>query len=374
VPSPAPQDTPNVPPTAEPLVNLHAYEAAAAQRLPRMVFDYYAGGAGDEVLLRSSREAWDAIALRYRVLRDVSVRSMRTTVLGASLDWPVLVAPMAFQQLAHPDGELAVARAAAATGSAMILSTLATRSVEEVRAAGSAPLWFQLYIYRDRDATEAVVRRAEAAGCTALVLTVDAPILGRRERDLINGFHIPPGTPIPNVAAAPRRQLSAQGARASALADFTRDHWDASISWKDLGWLHSITALPILVKGIVRGDDAVLALDHGAAGVIVSNHGGRQLDTAVPTARALPEIADAMAGRGALLVDGGVRRGTDVVKAIALGAQAVLLGRPVLWGLAMDGAAGAERVLQLLKEECDLAFALAGCRTPAEATRDLIAP
>lgn len=369
MPAPAPQDSPQ----DAPLVNLQAYEAAAAQRLPRMVFDYYAGGAGDEVLLRSSREAWDGIALRYRVLRDVSVRSLRTTVLGATLDWPVLVAPMAFQQLAHPDGELAVARAVAATGSAMILSTLATRSVEEVRAAGSAPLWFQLYIYRDRAATEAVVRRAEAAGCTALVLTVDSPILGRRERDLINGFHIPPGTPIPNVAAAPRGQLSAQAASASALADFTRDNWDASISWTDLGWLRSITTLPILVKGIVRGDDAVLALEHGASGVIVSNHGGRQLDTAVPTARALPEVADAMGGRGALLVDGGVRRGTDVVKAIALGAQAVLLGRPVLWGLAMDGAAGAERVLRLLKDECDLAFALAGCRSPAEAARDLIA-
>ena len=206
------------------------------------------------------------------------------------------------------------------------------------------------------------------------MLTVDSPILGRRERDLINGFHIPPETPIPNVAAAPRGQLSARTASASALADFTRDNWDASISWTDLGWLQSITTLPILVKGVVRGDDAVHALEHGASGVIVSNHGGRQLDTAVPTVHALAEVADAMQGRGTLLVDGGIRRGTDVVKAIALGAQAVLLGRPVLWGLAVGGAAGAEHVLQLLRDECDLAFALAGCRSPAEATRDLIAP
>jgi 4-hydroxymandelate oxidase len=360
-------------PAPAPLVNLHAYEAAAAERLPRMVFDYYAGGAGDEVLLRATRAAWDGIALRYRVLRDVSVRSLRCTVLGQSLDWPVLVAPMAFQQLAHPDGELAVMRAAEATGSAMILSTLATRSVEDVRTASRAPLWFQLYIFRDRGATEALVRRAERAGCSALVLTVDSPILGRRERDLLNGFHVPADTPVPNLAAAPRGQLAAQAASASALADFTRDNWDASIGWKDVEWLRSITRLPVLVKGIVRGDDARLAMEHGASGVVVSNHGGRQLDTAVATARALPEVVDAIGGQGVVLVDGGIRRGGDVLKAVAMGAHAVLLGRPVLWGLALDGAAGAQRVLQLLKDECDLAFALAGCRSLADATRDLIA-
>ncbi|MCE9602340.1 MAG: alpha-hydroxy-acid oxidizing protein [Gemmatimonadetes bacterium] len=357
-----------------PLVNLHQYESAAAERLPRMVFDYYAGGAGDELLLRTSRAAWDGIAIRYRVLRDVSRRSHRIELLGHALDWPVLVAPMAFQQLAHADGELATARAADATGTGFILSTLATRSIESVRAATGGPLWFQLYIYRDRGLTEALVRRAEQAGCTALVLTVDAPMLGRRERDLLNGFHVPAETPIPNVGAAPRDVLAERVETASSLAAFTERHWDASISWADLDWLGSLTRMPILVKGIVRGDDAVRALQHGASGVIVSNHGGRQLDTAIPTARALGDVADAMAGGGALLVDGGIRRGTDVVKALALGAQAVLLGRPVLWGLAVDGAAGAQRVLQLLKEECDLALALAGCRTPAEATRDLLAP
>jgi 4-hydroxymandelate oxidase len=360
--------TPSAPP-----VNLHAYESAAAERLPRMVFDYYAGGANDEVLLRTTRAAWDHIALRYRVLRDVSVRSLRTELLGHALDWPVLVAPMAFQQLAHADGELATAHAAEATGTGMILSTLATRSIETVRSATAGPLWFQLYIYKDRGLTEALVRRAESAGCTALVLTVDAPMLGRRERDLLNGFHVPADLPVPNVGAAPRDTLADRAEQASSLAAFTEANWDASISWKDLAWLRSITRVPILVKGIVRGDDAVLAITHGAAGVIVSNHGGRQLDTAIPTARALPEVADALAGRGALLVDGGIRRGTDVVKALAMGAQAVLLGRPVLWGLALDGAAGAQRVLQLLKDECALALALAGCRTPAEATRDLIA-
>jgi 4-hydroxymandelate oxidase len=362
-----------------PLINLHGFEAAAADLLPRMVYDYYAGGANDELLLRTSRTAWSDRALRYRVLRDVAVRSQRTTVLGHEVDWPVFVAPMAFQQLAHADGEVATAQAAQATGAGMILSTLSNRTIEAVRAGTTGPLWFQLYIYRDRGVTAELVQRAERAGCTALVLTVDAPLLGRRERDLLNGFHLPPEVDVPNLGVTLRQTLAGgheptayTSTTASALAEFFAQHWDSSISWRDLAWLQSITTLPILVKGVVRGDDAVLALEHGAAGVIVSNHGGRQLDTAIPTARALPEVAAAMAGRGTLLVDGGIRRGTDVLKALAMGAQAVLLGRPVLWGLAVNGQHGARQVLQLLKDECDLALALAGCRSLAEVTGDLL--
>lgn len=356
-----------------PLINLADFETAAVRELSQMVYDYYAGGAGDEVLLGTSRAAWNAIVLRYRVLRDVSQRSLACTILGQELSWPMFVAPMAFQQMAHPDGELATARAAGATGTGMILSTLSTTSIEDVRAACTGPLWFQLYIYRDREASRALVQRAQSAGCDALVLTVDSPMLGRRERDIRNGFHVPAGTPLPNLTGGPRDTLAAQGATASSLATFVEQHWDASISWRDLEWLQSITTLPILVKGIVRGDDAVLALDAGAAGVIVSNHGGRQLDTAIPTARALPEVADAMAGRGTLLVDGGIRRGTDVLKALAMGANGVLLGRPVLWGLAVDGEPGARRVLELLKDECHLALGLAGCRTPMELDRGFLA-
>ncbi|MCX5763528.1 MAG: alpha-hydroxy acid oxidase [Gemmatimonadetes bacterium] len=356
-----------------PLINLADFETAAVRELSQMVYDYYAGGAGDEVLLGTSRAAWNAIVLRYRVLRDVSQRSLACTILGQELSWPMFVAPMAFQQMAHPDGELATARAAGATGTGMILSTLSTTSIEDVRAACTGPLWFQLYIYRDREASRALVQRAQSAGCDALVLTVDSPMLGRRERDIRNGFHVPAGTPVPNLTGGPRDTLAAQGATASSLATFVEQHWDASISWRDLEWLQSITTLPILVKGIVRGDDAVLALDAGAAGVIVSNHGGRQLDTAIPTARALPEVADAMAGRGTLLVDGGIRRGTDVLKALAMGANGVLLGRPVLWGLAVDGEPGARRVLELLKDECHLALGLAGCRTPMELDRGFLA-
>jgi 4-hydroxymandelate oxidase len=356
-----------------PPVNLQAYEALAAERLPRMVYDYYAGGANDEILLRESRTAWEELRIRYRVLRDVSQRDLSVTVDGHRLDWPVIVAPMAFQQMATPEGEVATARATAAAGSGMILSTLSNRTIEDVRAASSGMVWFQLYIYRDRGVTAELVKRAEQAGCTGLVLTVDTPILGRRERDLLNGFHVPPEFPAPNLGVDMRSTLGAQSDMSSALAQFILGHWDAGISWRDLAWLQSITTLPIYVKGVVRGDDAQLALEHGAAGVIVSNHGGRQLDTAVPTARALREVADAMAGRGTLLVDGGVRRGTDVLKALAMGAQAVLLGRPILWGLAAGGEAGARHVLQLLRDEVDLAFALAGVRSPAEATRDLLA-
>lgn len=356
-------------------LNLAEYEECARSILPAMVFDYYAGGAADEVTLRAARAAWDERFLRYRVLTDVSTRSLATTVLGQSLDFPVMVAPMAFQRLAHPDGELATMRAAQRAGSGMILSTLATSSIEDVRAAADAPLWFQLYIYRDRGVSRELVERAERAGCSALVLTVDSPILGRRERDERNGFHVSAELPIPNLTGAPRATLAGDGGTAggSSLAAFVEKYWDASIAWPDLAWLRSITRLPILVKGIVRGDDARLALEHGARGVIVSNHGGRQLDGSVPTARALPEVAAAMRDEGALLVDGGIRRGTDVLKAIAMGAHAVLLGRPVLWGLAVGGETGVCDVLRLLRAECDLALALAGCRSPADLTSDFIA-
>jgi 4-hydroxymandelate oxidase len=357
--------------TSDTPLNLAEYETAARAKLPTMVFDYFAGGAADELTLRAARSAWDERFLRYRVMADVSSRSLATTVLGQHLDFPVMVAPMAFQRLAHEDGELATMRAAGRAGSGMILSTLATSSIEDVRGAADAPLWFQLYIYRDRGVSRELVERAEQAGCSALVLTVDSPILGRRERDVRNGFHVPAHFPIPNLTGAPRAALASVGG-GSSLAAFVEQYWDASIAWPDLAWLRSITTLPILVKGVIRGDDARRALEHGAAGVIVSNHGGRQLDGSLPTARALPEVAAAMRGEGTLLVDGGVRRGTDVLKAIAMGAQAVLLGRPVLWGLAVGGEGGAYDVLRLLRDECDLALALAGCRTPKDLASDFV--
>jgi 4-hydroxymandelate oxidase len=352
-------------------VNLFDFEAVAHERLPRMAYDYYASGAHDEVTLRENREAYDRIWLRYRVLVDVENPDPTTTVLGQPISMPVLVGPTAFQRMAHPDGEVATARAAAGAATLMVLSTLSNSSVEEVATAVDAPRWFQLYVYRDRGATEALIRRVEAAGFGALVLTVDAPYLGRRERDVRNGFTLPAGLRVENLAAAGLSDLPPEAA-GSGLAAYFAKLLDPSLTWKDVAWLRSITRLPILVKGIVRGDDAARAIEHGVSGIIVSNHGGRQLDTSPPTIAVLPEVVEAVDSRVEVLVDGGIRRGTDVVKAIALGARAVLIGRPVLWGLAADGEAGVRGVLELLREEVRLAMALCGCPKVGAITRDLV--
>ena len=293
-------------------------------------------------------------------------------VLGRELALPVLIAPTAFHKLAHPDGEIATARAAAQAGTIMVLSTLSNTKVEDVQvAATSAEVWFQLYVYRDRGATRALCERVQAAGCKALVLTVDAPLLGRRERDVRNRFNLPDGLHIANAFAEDARALH-PGIAESGLFNYFSQQLDASLSWKDIEWLRSLTQLPLLIKGIVRGDDARRARDHGASGVIVSNHGGRQLDTSLASIEALPEVADALAGSPPILVDGGVRRGTDVLKALALGVQAVLLGRP-LWGLAAGGQQGVCDVLELLRREIDLAQALCGCADLADVGRDLVA-
>jgi len=291
-------------------------------------------------------------------------------VLGTRVDFPVLVAPTAFQRLACDEGEMATARAAAASGTVMILSTASTCTIEDVGAVGGN-LWFQLYVYADRGMTKALVERAEASGMRAIVLTVDAPMLGRRERDLRNRFHLPDGVRLANVPSSGSVPMPT-GHGESGLANHFASGIDAALTWKDVDWLRSITKLPVLIKGIVRGDDAVRAVDHGAAGVIVSNHGGRQLDTAIASVRALPEVAEAVAGRAEVLLDGGVRRGTDVIKALALGARAVLLGRPVVWGLAAAGESGARRVLELLRAEVDLAMALCGCPSVGDISRDLV--
>jgi 4-hydroxymandelate oxidase len=354
-------------------LNLFEYEAVARQRLPQVAYDYYASGANDEITLRANHAAYDEIALRYRVLVDVSKRDLRTSVLGRTISMPILVAPTAFQRMAHPEGEVATARAAGAAGTLMIVSTLSNCSVEEVAAAGSGPLWFQLYVYRDREATRELVARVEAAGFRALVLTVDAPVLGRRERDVRNRFRLPPGLSVENLSAAGLNELPSD-VDDSGLAAYFASLLDPSLTWRDVDWLRSISRLPILVKGIVRGDDAALAMEHGMAGVVVSNHGGRQLDTAPPTIKVLPEVVQAVDGRGEVLVDGGIRRGTDVVKALALGAEAVLVGRPVLWGLAVDGQLGVERVLGLLRGELDTAMALCGCASISEIRGDLVRP
>jgi 4-hydroxymandelate oxidase len=353
-------------------INVADYEALARERLPALAYDYYASGADDELTLRGNRAAFERLRLYPRVLIDVSRRDLSTELLGERVSMPVLVAPTAFQRLAHPDGELAAARAAAAAGTVMILSTLSTTAVEEVVPAAAGRLWFQLYVYRDRAATRGLVERVEAAGCKALVLTVDVPVLGHRERDVRNRFGLPEGLVAQNLMPAGYERI-AEAPSGSGLAAYAALLLDASLSWKDLEWLCAATRLPVLVKGLLRGDDALRALEHGAAGVVVSNHGGRQLDTTPPAIEALPRVAEALGGRGTLLMDGGVRRGTDVLKALALGAQAVLVGRPVLWGLAAAGEQGASSVLNILHEELDRALALCGCPALRDITRDLVA-
>ena len=353
-----------------PALNLAEIEASAKQRLTTLAYDYYVGGANDEVTVRENRAAYDRLSLRYHVLVDVSKRSTRTTVLGAPVDFPVLIAPTAFQRLACDDGEIATARAAKAAGTVMILSTASTCTIEDVAAVGGRQ-WFQLYVYADRGLTKSLIERAEACGMGAVVLTVDAPVLGRRERDLRNRFHLPAGVHLANVPSSGSIPMPTGHAEPGLGTNFASGI-DAALSWRDVDWLRSITRLPVLIKGIVRGDDADKAVDHGASGIIVSNHGGRQLDTAIASVRALPEVVDAVAGRVEILLDGGIRRGTDVIKAIALGARAVLVGRPVVWGLASGGEAGARRVLELLRTEVDLALALCGCPTIGDISRDLV--
>lgn len=357
-------------------VNVMDFEPIARERLARLAWDYYASGANDEITLRANRAAFDRLALHYRVLVDVSARAPRTQVLGHDVSMPLLIAPTAFHRLAHPDGELATARAAGVAGTIMILSTLSNTRVEDVIAAATGPVWFQLYVYRDRQVTRALVERAEAAGCQALVLTVDAPLLGRRERDVRNRFALPDGLRIENMLPEGLEDLPA-GVEDSGLGAYFASILDPTLSWDDVGWLRSITRLPLLIKGIVRPDDARRAVDHGAAGVVVSNHGGRQLDTSPATIDVLPGIVEAVGDRAEVLIDGGVRRGTDVLKAVALGARAALIGRPVLWGLAAGGERGLGRVLALLRDEIDLAMALCGCPTVAEVAamgRDLVRP
>jgi isopentenyl diphosphate isomerase/L-lactate dehydrogenase-like FMN-dependent dehydrogenase len=338
------------------------FERLAESRLEPGAFGFYAGGAGDERVLTGNVEAWERLYLRPRVLVDVSEVTTATTVLGTRVSMPILVAPVAFQRLAHPDGEPAMARAAAAAGTLMCLSTMATATPEDVAAAAPAgPRWFQLYVFRDRGITRALVEQAAEHGYGAIVLTVDAPRLGPRERDLRTGFRIPAEITVPSLAALGRWEGATPLETAAAF--------DSSLTWADLDELRSLASLPLVLKGIQTAEDAKLACAHGVDALVVSNHGGRQLDAVAPTAELLPEVVEAAAGRGEVYVDGGIRRGSDVVKALALGARAVLVGRAPLWGLACGGEAGARRVLELLRDEIELALALCGCTSPDEVSR-----
>ena len=352
-------------------INVTDYEALARARLDEATYDYYAGAAGDEQTLAANRLAFEQIMLRPRVLVDVSRVDTTSHVLGERIAIPIMLAPTAFHRLAHPDGELAAARAAGAADTIMVASTMSTCTLEEIAQAAAGPLWFQLYVFKDRELTREIVCRAEAAGYRALVLTVDAPRLGRRERDLRNRFTLPQGVTLKNFEGW-RRAGILGWATGSSFNDYVHEFFDPSLTWDVIAWLTSITRLPVLLKGILTPEDARLALDTGIAGIIVSNHGGRQLDGAEPAVRALPRVVDEVGGRAEVLMDGGVRRGTDVLKALALGARAVLVGRPYLWGLAVAGEDGVRRVLELLRRELELAMALCGRPAVASIDRTLV--
>jgi isopentenyl diphosphate isomerase/L-lactate dehydrogenase-like FMN-dependent dehydrogenase len=332
----------------EPL-NVFDYETLAQTCMEPSAWDYYQSGSDDEVTLRANRASFERIQLRPRMLVDVGTCDTSTTVLGTSVRMPIMIAPTAFHCLAHPEGECATARAAGSVGALMVASTSSTRSLEDIASAGSGSLWFQLYV-SGRKGTEQLVHRAATAGYGALVVTVDSPRWGHKERAIRSGFRLPLKANFTDVAA---EEL-------------------VSLTWSSLAWLRSLSSLPVVLKGILTAEDAVLALEHGVEGIIVSNHGGRQLDGVSASIEALAEVVEAVDGRCEVYLDGGIRRGTDILKALALGARAVLVGRPVLWGLAVNGAEGVSHVLELLRAELELAMVLAGRPTVESIDRTLV--
>jgi 4-hydroxymandelate oxidase len=351
-----------------PEISIDPREQVARDRLSPMAYDYYAGGAETQATLTANLQGWSRFRLRPRVLRDVSAVATATTVLGTPVSSPVLVAPTAYHRLAHPDGEVATARAAAAAGTLMVVSTLATTSLEDVAAAvPDAPRWFQLYIFDDREFAGDLMDRARDSGYRAIVLTVDAPVLGFRPEDEHNRFTLPDGLTMANL------QRHLPNVDGSGLAALFRTV-DKTLTFADLAWIRDRAGLPLVVKGVHRGDDAAACIDAGADAVVVSNHGGRQCDAAVCTAEVLDEVVAAVDGRAEVLVDGGIRHGTDVVKALALGARAVLVGRPILWGLATDGETGVRQVLDDLRDGVHRTMTLCGVADATEIPRDLVTP
>lgn len=354
------------------LISVADYARAARGKLSKDVLDYFEGGALDEVTLRENTAGWERLKLYYRVLAGVGTRDMTTTVLGQPISMPIVVAPTAFHKLACEPGEIATARAAKAAGTLFTLSSLSNTAMEPVFAESASPRWFQLYIYKDRAITKELVQRAEAAGAEAIVLTVDAPGLGTRERDTRNRFRLPDGLAVENLAPLGKGQMPEVSG--SGLAAYVRENFKADLGFDDLDWLCGSTRLPVVVKGVCRGDDARRAAEHGAKAVVVSNHGGRQLDTAPPTCEVLPHVVEAAGDLCEIYVDGGIRRGSDVLKAIALGARAVLVGRPVLWGLCVAGEQGAADVLEILRRELDEAMLLCGCTRISDIVGSLLRP
>jgi len=342
-------------------VDVPDYARMAPSRMSHLAWEYMNGGAADELTLRWNLESYQKIRLRPNLLVDVSKVDTRVTLLGCELPFPILLAPAAYHKLIHPEGELATARGAGEAGALLVASTTATTSLEDIAGAATGPLWFQLYVQPDRDFTRTLVGRAEQAGYQALVVTVDAPVLGPRYRETRSGFTLPEGMERANL----RGLEAATGAQRAREGTIYSAALDPTVTWKDIEWLRGLTSLPVLLKGILNPDDAGRAVDAGVQGIIVSNHGGRNIDTVPAGIEALPGVVAKVAGRLPVLVDGGIRRGTDVLKALALGAAAVLVGRPYLYGLAVGGAGGVTHVINILRRELEMAMASTGRPTIA---------
>lgn len=341
-------------------------ESLAATRMPAQAWDYIAGGSGDELTLAENRSALDRIGIVARMLPDEPTGPPICELFGTPSTMPVAVAPMAYHRLAHPDGEIASASAAAAAGVPFTVSTLSSVSMEDVAALGGT-MWFQLYWMRDHAVVVDLVRRAEASGAKALVLTVDVPVMGRRLRDVRNGFTLPADIVAANLDTGSASVAHNRSDGFSAIAEQTRMTFEPALSWREVEWLRDNTSLPVIVKGLLDPEDADRAARIGVDGVVVSNHGGRQLDGAVASATVLPRVVDRVAGRCSVLLDSGIRSGTDVLRALASGADGVMLGRPVLWALAVAGQAGVARALELVRTELEDALRLAGCTDVAAA-------
>lgn len=371
-------------------VNIADMRNLARHKLPRVVFDFIDGGAGDESTLQSNCHDFASLTVSPRVMVDVSSRDLTVDVFGQRLSAPIVLSPIGLTGLATPKGELDAARAAKAAGIGYCLSTNASTSIEEIAAATRSPFWFQLYVMKDRELTQTLVERARAAGCTVLVVTVDLAAHGRRERDMRNGFSVPPKISVSdalNVALSPQwlyrtmtgPRLNFANYQSGAdrgfveLSKHIQNQFDPSITWKDIAWLKDIWGGPLVIKGVLRAEDARKALDHGADGLSVSNHGGRQLDGIPSAVSALPGVVEAVDGRVPVFIDGGIRRGLDIVKAIALGAHAVLIGRAFVYGLAAFGPQGAARAIGVLRDEFDNAMALLGLTSVAEIDRSIFA-
>lgn len=348
----------------EKLLNLHDFERCAQRLLDKGTFDYFAGGSGDELTINENRNYFKNILLSPKILTDVSNRCLSTTVLGKKLTMPLIAGPTAFHRLVHKDGEFAASAAARKFGIPMVVSMLASASIEELTQKNAGPLWMNMFAFKDKGMVRELIRRAEDAKCEAVVITLSTRVFDKHERDERNGFSIPENIIAGNLAAHGVR-------REGSYYKFLQENLDASFTWKELESLIKTTKVPIVLKGIVRRDDARRAFDVGARGIVVSNHGGRQLDS-MPSG--LRTLRDVVAGANGIdvMVDGGFRRGTDIMKALAMGAKAVLVGRPIVWGLAVNGQDGVFEVLDILRQEFDRAMALCGCASISEVTEDLI--